>query len=157
MAETPFKPPVKHYKPREILIAFKAAELGLLRGKCVFNLRIPPPLRPRRPGETEWEYQWWQFLRSKEIDCVCFRNGEVDIIEFKDRVRPSGIGQLLTYAKLFKQYYRFNGKINLIYICGEDDPQTRKVAEDLGIKVYVLNIPAYQRRYFRPSEFGLTR
>jgi len=153
--EVPFKPPVKHYKPREILIAYKAAELGYLRGKCVFNLRIPPPLRPRRPGETEWEYQWWQFLRSKEIDCVCFRDNEVDIIEFKDRVRPSGIGQLLTYRDLFIQHYGWKGKVNLIYICGEDDPQTRVIAEKQGIKVIVLHIPAYQRRYFRPSEFGL--
>ncbi len=155
MAENKFQIPVKHYKPREILIAYKAAELGFLRGKCVFNFRIPPPLRPRRPGETEWEYQWWQFVRSKEIDCVCWRDNEVDIIEFKDRVRPSGIGQLITYRELFRQYTGFNGKINLIYICGEDDPQVRLTAEKQGIKVVVLNIPAYQRRYFRPKDFGL--
>ena len=151
------KLPVKHFKPRELEIVAEALRLGLLPGRVVFNYRLDPPERPRRPGESEWEYLWWKFLRSKEIDAVCFLEDEVIIVEFKDRARPSGIGQLLTYKELFVKQTGFKGRVRLRYIVGEGDPQVEQVARSLGIEVYVLNIPAYKRRYFRPEEFRLRR
>ena len=155
--EDRFKLPIKHLKPRELVRAYLAVQQHILKGKCVFNYRLEPPLRPRRPGESEWEYRWWQFLRSKEIDAVCFEGSTAYIVEFKDRARPSGVGQLLTYAKLFREQEKWGGEIKLMYIVGEGDPQVEKVCKDLGIEVVVLNVPAYQRRYFRPEEFGLKR
>jgi len=149
--------PVKHFKPRELELVMVAAQLGYLKGRCIYNYRLDPPRRPRRPGESEDEYRWWQFLRSKEIDAVCFEGDTAYIIEFKDRARPSGVGQLLTYAKLFKEQTRWEGEIKLMYIVGEGDPQVESLCREMGIEVIVLNVPVYRRRYFRPEEFGLTR
>jgi len=157
VSEERFRLPVKHLKPRELVLAYIAVTHNILRGRCVFNYRLDPPIRPRRPGESEEEYLWWQFLRSKEIDAVCFDGDTAYIVEFKDRARPSGVGQLLTYAKLFKEQEGWEGEIKLVYIVGEGDPQVEALCRDLGIEVVVLGIPAYQRRYFRPEEFGLKR
>ena len=94
---TRFIAPIKHYKPREWILAYEAMKRGVIPEQCIWNFRLDPPLRPRRPEETEWEYLFWHFLRSKEIDAVCFAGDEVWLVEFKDRLRPSGVGQLLVY------------------------------------------------------------
>ena len=141
MEVTRFKLPVKHYKPRELQLAYLAVQMKILRGRCVFNYRLEPPLRPRRPGESEEEYLWWQFLRSKEIDAVCFEGDTAYIVEFKDRARPSGVGQLLTYRDLFLEQTKWRGKVKLYYIVGEGDPQVEEVCKRLGIEVFVLGVP----------------
>ena len=153
MREERFRLPIKHFKPRELVIAYTAVRQGILKGDCVFNYRLDPPMRPRYPGESEQEYMWWQFLRSKEIDAVCFEGDTATIVEFKDRARPSGLGQLLTYRRLFLEQTKWRGRVKLMYIVGEGDPQVEETARELGIDVVVLGIPAYQRRYFRPEEF----
>lgn len=146
---------VKHFKPRERELVYVAERLGLLPGRCWFNYLLPAPERPRRPFESLEEYLLWRFLRSKEIDAVCETEEAIYIIEFKDRARPSGIGQLLTYRDLYVENERPSKPVKLRYIVGEGDPQVEEVARRLGIEVFVLGIPAYKRRYFRPEEFGL--
>ena len=153
--ERHFRYRFKHFKPREAELAFVAERLGLLPGECTFNYLLEPPKRPLRPGESPEEYRLWQFLRSKEIDAVCETTDAVYIIEFKDRARPSGIGQLLTYRELYIAQAKPSKPVKLRYIVGEGDPQVEEAAKRLGIEVYVLNIPAYERRYFRPEQFGL--
>ena len=145
----------KHFKPREAEIAYVAYQLGLLPGNCIFNYLLHPPERPRRLWETEKEYLLWKFLRAKEIDAVCETDNEIYIIEFKDRARPSGIGQLLTYRELYIQQEKPRKPVKLRYIVGEGDPQVEETCKRLGIEVYVLDIPAYKRRYFNPKEFKL--
>lgn len=139
----------KHYKPRELDVAREFIRRRILVGEYYFNVLLKPPERPKRPWETDDEYKLWQFLRSKEIDCVCITDTNIYLIEFKDRVRPSAIGQILVYRDLFIQQYKPLLPVKLMIVAGEDDPQTRIIAEKQGIEVVVLNIPTYMRRYFR--------
>ena len=88
---------------------------------------------------------------------MCIDGDTAYIIEFKDRARPSGLGQLVTYRDLWVRQTGWTGKVVMRYIVGEGDPQVEEVARKMGIEVIVLNIPVYRRRYFRPEEFGLRR
>jgi len=139
----------KHYKPRELDVAREFIRRGILKGEYYFNVLLKPPERPREAWESEEEYNVWQFLRSKEIDCVCITDTAIYLIEFKDRVRNSAIGQLQNYYDLFVEQYKPTLPVKMMIVAGEDDPQVRRSAEKRGIEVVVLGIPTYMRRYFR--------
>ena len=140
----PYKLP--HYKPEEYQIMAEFLRRRILEGKWSFSVKLKPPERPLRPFETPFEYKIWQTLHSKRIDAICETPSYIWIIEVKDLVRSSAIGQLLVYRELYQEQYHPVKPIRLAIVAGEDDPQVRKVAMKLGIKVWVMDIPTRRKR-----------
>jgi len=119
----------RHYKPDELQIAKAFIRKPYIVGQYFFDyylltdaamriieIEVPPKLADIVP--------WMQ-----RIDAVLFKGKKVFIIEFKDRLRASGIGELLTYRELWEKQYGFGREVELIYVYRDEDPTFHRVLE----------------------------
>ena len=140
------RPPFPHFKPHEVKIMRLFLGLGLLKGEYRFNVRLfPEVIEPAPEAEPEM-YFAWHMLRAKRIDAVCERPDAIWLLEVKDVLRPSAIGELLTYRALYDRQFRPLRPLRLGVVCGEDDELVRPACEEQGIRVWVLNIPSPRKR-----------
>jgi len=128
----------RHYKPDELKIAKDFIRWFVLKGTYYFDyylmtkeahkileLHAPPMLKDIVP---------W----LSRIDCVVFKGKDVFIIEFKDRLRKSGIGELVSYKQLYREQYQPTGPLHLWYVVRHDDESLHSTCNALGIAVRVV-------------------
>ena len=140
------KPPFPHFKPHEVQIMWEFLTRRLLPGDYEFDVRLFPEIRPVRPEEDPEMYFSWMMLRAKRIDAVCKTFDAIWLLEVKDVLRPSAIGELLTYRTLYDRQFHPLLPIRLGVVCGEDDELVRPACEEQGIRVWVLDIPSPRKR-----------
>ena len=75
---------------------------------------------------------------AMRIDAVVYTDSCIWLLEVKDRVRKSAIGQLLVYKEWFEKNYRPVLPIRLAIVAAVDDVMVRAVAEKLGIQVFLV-------------------
>jgi len=80
----------------------------------------------------------WIALHQKRIDALVQTPGTVFIIEVKERVTSTAVGQLLVYKHLYQQQTRDARPIELVLLAGEDDPIAHAAIEAQGITVIVV-------------------
>ena len=78
-----------------------------------------------------------QFSSQKRIDGLFYRGSTPVIIEAKDRVDPSCLGQVLTYRSLYMADHADEPTPDLIVIGRSSDPDTLRVLNEHGITVYL--------------------
>lgn len=128
----------RHYKPDELTLAKDFVRMALLPGKYFFDYYLmtdsarkivegmePPMLKDIVP---------WLM----RVDCVVFIGRKAWLIEFKERLRPSGVGQLLTYEKLWKEQYGGDKPVILGYVARVDDKTMHSTLEDKGIRWWII-------------------
>jgi len=118
----------------------------IIEGEYIFDVRLYPPERPLRPFETPEDYRIWQILHAKRIDAVCETPDTIYIIEVKDILRPSAVGQVLTYMVLFEEQFKPRKKLKPVIVAGEDDPQMHSVCRRYNIDWYVMDIVTRRKR-----------
>lgn len=76
----------------------------------------------------------WEMQTAKRIDMVILTDRDVKIVEVKRLMLSSGIGQLLLYKDMFREYYKPDKSIELWYAVYYWDPDVAKKCEREGIK-----------------------
>lgn len=151
---------LKHYKKQELEIARRY--LATLKGfqKIESDVRLYPdpqtiPLavrsyidelasrfpelpKPQLEDLKQSEIKMLLDLKSLKIDLVVHYPLFIDIVEVKDRARPSAIGQLETYAILYKKQYPTFKMIRKILVCEQGDPLVEEACKKLGISVVIV-------------------
>ena len=142
-------PPFPHFKPHEVEIMRAFLDRDILRGEYRFDVRLfPEVIEPAPEAEVEM-YFAWHMLKAKRVDAVCETPDAIWLLEVKDVLRPSAIGELLTYRTLYDRQFRPLKPLRMGVVCGEDDELVRPTCEEQGIRVWVLDIPSPRKRLLR--------
>ena len=137
---------IPHYKREEYEIAIKWLTQYAPEGEIHFDWRLPVRYVPTEvKGDPKLEAAWLH-LKQERIDAVVETEKEIILVEIKDVVRKSAIGQLIHYKRRFEEEYKPEKPIKLMIVAGEDDPEVRKTAEEEGIEVVVVGIPSRRKR-----------
>jgi hypothetical protein len=128
----------RHYKPDELEIARKFVASGRILGTWFFDVFLETPrskeilaqMQPTTAGEaTPW---------MDRIDAIAHEGRMTHIIEFKDTLRPGGIGQLLYYGKAYREQYDPKALIQLEYVVHVDRPERHTTLEEQGIRLWIV-------------------
>jgi len=129
---------MRHMRIWERTIMMRFIEKKILVGKYDFDIhvRVAEPIYPT-PLPDNFKYMW-EKLTNKRIDAICETEDTIWIIEVKDRLRPSGIGQLLTYKILYTTKYMPAKKVELAYVSAVDDTDIRHICDAYNIHVFIV-------------------
>ena len=132
------KPKYPHMRiwEEEIMDSFHNAKL--LEATWTYDV----PLKIRT-GEyptlmSDNEKQLWNRLTSKRIDAVAETPGVIYTIEIKDRLRPSAVGQALTYKTLYEEKFKPTKPVIAAIIAKYGDPDMQHVCDVFHIKTWVI-------------------
>lgn len=126
----------RHYKPDELEIAKEFIRQHLLTGTYYFDVYLTTDSTERGFEELGAEYGRMLIPSMLRIDAICEKDRNVYLIEFKDRLRPTGIGELLTYKKLYIRQFKPSKTVNMVYVYRDPDPTYTPVLEEHGIISY---------------------
>lgn len=87
---------------------------------------------------SENEKNLWNRLTSKRIDAVAETTNEIYVIEIKDRLRPSAVGQALTYKTLYEEQFKPTKPVIPAIIARYGDPDMQHVCDVYNIKTWVI-------------------
>ena len=134
-----------HFKPFEAEIFESWLRHGYLRGYYAFDVRLPVEIE-RPVGVPLEAHEIYEALSAKRIDVLCLVGGEIWILEVKDRARPSAEGELKWYARLLPERFVVPYTIRLGMICGWALPMEVEMLEQVGIKVWNMDLPIPAKR-----------
>lgn len=128
----------RHYKPDELEIAKEFVRRALVPGIYFFDVYLPTTEVKKAIEALPKEYKRIAYPGMLRIDAVCLKGKTIWIIEFKERFRPTGIGELMTYKRLFIREYKPKKDVILAYVSSRHDPDLERVLQDYGIIGYVV-------------------
>uniref|UniRef100_A0A6H1ZZ12 Uncharacterized protein n=1 Tax=viral metagenome TaxID=1070528 RepID=A0A6H1ZZ12_9ZZZZ len=111
-----------------------------LKGKWDFDFRLGYKLSEAEKLLPLTEQKMIESLRERRIDAICETEDTIWILEVKDKLRPSGLGQLTTYEHLYKTKFRPIKKIRLGYIAAIDDPTMHDVLHAKGVTFWIVPV-----------------
>jgi hypothetical protein len=134
----PFPTSYPHFKPAERAILERYIANGAPSGDwtCDYRLQVLEKHVPRCFQGSE--RGMWIALHQKRIDALVQTPTRVFIIEVKERVTSTAVGQLLVYAQLYREQTGDARPIELVLVAGEDDPIAHAAIEAQGITVLVV-------------------
>jgi hypothetical protein len=108
--------------------------------EATFNYDIHVRIDDKAPSTllTDNERQLWRQMTAFRIDVVIETPANIYVCEVKDRLRPSAIGQALTYSLLYQKIHKPNKPVIPAIITAMDDPDTHSVCDKYGIKIWVV-------------------
>jgi len=133
------RPIFKHQSEAEIVVAKAFIERVFPQAKVEFDV----PLKSSKPAD--WESmpenyrKMWEYLTAKKIDMVMHLPEKILIVEVKQKLGASGVGQLLLYKMMYLEQYKPGKPVELWQIAMYPDPDVVKLCEKLGIKWWCLN------------------
>lgn len=80
----------------------------------------------------------FKLLTQYKIDVVGFNKDQIDIIEIKPYAGASAIGQVISYAELYKKHINPNARPNLVILTDQLRPDTELLAKQLNIKIIIV-------------------
>lgn len=87
---------------------------------------------------TQNEKQLWARLTSKRVDAVGETQDQIFVCEVKDRLRPSALGQALTYKTLYEEQFKPEKPVTPAIITEYDDADMRHVCEVYGVRIFMV-------------------
>lgn len=87
---------------------------------------------------TTNEKQLWKTLTSKRIDAVGETENIIYVCEIKDRLRPSALGQALTYKILYEEQFKPQKPVQAAIITEYDDKDMRHVCEHYNVRIWMI-------------------
>lgn len=108
----------------------------ILQAKWSYDVPLKVRETPLPTYMTEKEALLWNRLTSKRIDALAETPGEIYVCEIKDRLRPSAVGQALTYKTLYTEQFKPTKPVIAAIITEYDDLDMRHVCEEYEIKVW---------------------
>lgn len=132
------KPKYPHMRQWEAEIMQKYHNKVGMVGEWSYDIPLKVRETPIPSYMTENEALLWQKITSKRIDAVCERKNIIYIIEIKDRLRPSAIGQVLTYLILYQEQFAPEKPLQGVILTEFTDPDMMHVADHYKIKVWKI-------------------
>jgi len=136
--ELPLPRRIPHLKPEEMKVWERFAASGILRGKVIADLHLKPPEIPKPEFATIEEHAWYAYLKSPRIDAVIETSDTIYVVQVKDWLRASAIGEVQFYYHHYINEYKPKKPVKMAIIAGRDNPKVREVAEKLGIIVWIV-------------------
>lgn len=132
------KPKYPHMREWEMTIMDRFLQKNTI--EATFNYDVHVRINDKVPlyNATDAEKILWRQMTAFRIDAVMETPAHIYVIEVKDRLRPSAIGQALTYALLYEKKNKPTKPVTPAIVCGMDDPDTHDVCDKYGIKVWVV-------------------
>jgi len=127
-----------HFQPLEEAILKRYIANGAPQGDWVCDYRLAILEKDVPAALQGSDRDMWIALHQKRIDALVQTPGTVFIIEVKERVTSTAVGQLLVYKHLYQQQTRDARPIELVLLAGEDDPIAHAAIEAQGITVIVV-------------------
>jgi hypothetical protein len=128
----------RHYKPEELQIARNFVSQGHILGTWFFDVFLETPrsreiLASMQPTTTGEAQPW-----MNRIDAVAREGRVTHVIEFKDALRPGGIGQLVYYGPEYARQYDPSALIQLDYVVHVDRPELHSTLEENEIRLWLV-------------------
>lgn len=128
----------RHYKADELKLAKEFIRRGELLGRWYFdvylsNERTAQVLDMTGFGGISEATPWFD-----RIDATCESEEELYIIEFKDRLAYSGIGQLLGYKPQYIDQYSPELPVKLGYVYHIDKPELHELLSEYNIRAWMI-------------------
>ena len=128
----------RHYKEEELALARDFVASGKLVGTWYTDVYLETPrsreilasMSPTTAGEA---VPW-----MNRIDAVVLDGAATHIIEFKLVLRPTGIGELVTYREQYVDQYKPSGPILLEYVIKYDRPEHHPALDQAGIRLWIV-------------------
>jgi hypothetical protein len=129
-----------HFKPIERQMAQRFVELEVIKGKYEWDVHLETT-QSRRMRESGDSLQASEArLYDRRIDCVVEAPEAVWIVEFKERLRPSAVGELIVYRNLYRQQKNPLKPIKLMVVALVDDEGLHDVLIEEGIEWRIIHL-----------------
>jgi len=133
------EPIFKHLSEEEVVIAKEFIRRVIPDAKVKFDVplksKIPTALETAPPNYK----MLWEYLTAKKIDFVAELPEKIMIVEVKQRLHASAVGQLLLYKKMYIEQYKPLKPIELWHIANYPDLDVIELLNDMGIRWWCLN------------------
>lgn len=106
-----------------------------------FNVRVGEGTPPD-PAHLDGVQRQTAFVTRKRIDLLAWKGPQPYLHEVKQRVQPSALGQIQTYAHLWTEEHPDAPEPVLIVVGRYSDPDTLRVLAANGVSVYLYEAPA---------------
>jgi len=130
------KPKYPHMRQWEQEIMEKFHNAKILNAEWSYDVPLRVRLQPLPEYITDAEATLWSRLTSKRIDAVAETPGEIYVIEIKDRLRPSAVGQALTYKTLYEEQFAPHKPVTATIVTEIGDLDMQHVCDAYNIKVF---------------------
>lgn len=132
------KPKYPHMRIWEetIMDAFHAK--NILKAEWTYDVPLKIRTAEYPTLMSENEKALWNRLTSKRIDAVAETPTEIYVIEIKNRLRPSAVGQALTYKTLYLEQFKPEKPVIAAIIARVDDLDMQHVCDVYNIKTWVI-------------------
>jgi len=128
----------RHYKPIELKIARQFIRECILPGTYYFDVYLLTPEAEQFMARYPPHYWRMAIPYLMKIDAVCYQPEAAWILEFKEELRPSAIGQLITYKDLFTEQYNPEQPVSLMAVVIQDKPALHYTLQRNLIQLKVL-------------------
>jgi len=117
----------------EVWTKFLASEFIEIK-KVWYDVKVGKPVQAEgEPGGISDRIS--RGLTRKRVDVVAAVGGGVWVIEVKPRANMYAVGQVITYARLFKNEYITHGAVIPVIICDAYDEDLLDEFDELGVLV----------------------
>jgi len=134
----------RHFRPGELLLGKEFIRRCIIPGTYYFDVYLLTEEAidwMRRQPEAVWRMG---IPYAHRIDAVCFTDDLIWLIEFKIRLKYSGIGQLAGYEDWFKRQYRFGKPVQTLVVFWYDRPELHETCKRLRIKMLQMTEIAHR-------------
>ena len=132
------KPKYPHMRIWEQEIMEKFHKANILKAEWSYDVPLRVRETPLPEYITDAEATLWSRLTSKRIDAIAETTGEIYVIEIKDRLRPSAVGQALTYKTLYEEQFAPHKPVKAAIITEYDDIDMQQVCSVYNITVWIV-------------------
>jgi len=132
------KPKYPHMRIWETAIMTKYHEKVGMVGEWTYDVHLKVRETPMQPHHTPNEVYLQNRLTAKRIDAVCERKNKIYVIEIKDRLRPSALGQALTYKTLYEEQYAPQKQVQPVILTEYQDLDMQHVCDVYNVEVWIV-------------------
>jgi len=129
----------KHLSETERLVAEEFLKRVIVGGKVECDVPLKVPLKiPKEPRYEAW-IKMWEYLTAKKIDMVIETEDAIHIVEIKEKLSASAVGQLKLYKMLYEEQYKPRKPIVLWHIAVWPDDAVIRLLEKEKIRWWCLH------------------
>lgn len=132
------KPKYPHMQIWEELIMDAWHRKNLFPAKWTYDVRVKVRNGAYPVLMSDNERLLWRRGTAKRIDALAETTGNIYVIEVKDRLRPSAVGQALTYKTLYEEMFKPQKPVIPVILTKYSDPDMKHVCDVYNIEVWMI-------------------
>lgn len=108
------------------------------KGEWSYDVPLKVRYNPAPQLESDALADLYNRATAKRVDAVCETAGVIFVIEIKDRLRPSALGQALTYKALYKEQFLPSKPVQPVILTEYTDLDMKHVCDLYNVLVWVV-------------------